>query len=368
MKRNLWGMTVFGIGMILISCAGDKGEKTVDLTKVPLFEPQEIQRFDHFGDFYYSYLGISSAATEDGGFVIPSWNPAHLIIVGKDGIPIKQTSLGKGPGEFIDVGVPGFGLSMITTFDQMQKKVVVLDSALNLIREFIVEPVADYGMYRVEPLSDSKVFIEMMSNNIFSANEEKTKMYGIYSIENDELEHQIITKAKNWAPIGDVINSRSGSIVQVPYSVDQLSAVDPVSETVFMFDTRTDVIAEQNAELDTVHTIKVRVPKELLNEADRDSLKADENYSEDWEYLEPYLAEEKALAEKMMIFEDQIWLQTNLRGEHTIWIVLNKEGELIKKVNLPKNSMLTHISRLHLGVRLNEIEFALFAYPEQDGE
>lgn len=42
------------------------------------------------------------------------------------------------------------------------------------------------------------------------------------------------------------------------------------------------------------------------------------------------------------------------------WFVLNSEGEVLKRVMLPKNSYLTHIHKDHLGVRLDDSTFALF--------
>lgn len=360
--KGLYVITfILFVAVSLFSCSENEGEKeTTDLSKVPQSEPKLLSKFDQFGEFYFSYLGITSEATENGGFIVVSWDPAHILKLDQEGAIQNKTKQGRGPGEFIDVGVPGFGVDHIATFDQMQDKIVILNYDLKLVDELIIDPIKGYRIYKAEPLSDTKLFIELMVSDFTKLGEEPLKMYAIYNTETEEFENKMITNSRKWAPIGDVLNSRSGSFIQVPYSVNQLSAVDAASETVLMFDTRTDIIAELNSNLDTIGTIKVNIPAEKLSTLDKDSMKADERYTEDWEYLEPYLPEEKAVAENMLVFRDQIWLQTNIKGDKVKWLVLNERGEIIMQVDLPDKSMLTHISEYHLGVRLNDTEFALF--------
>lgn len=62
----------------------------------------------------------------------------------------------------------------------------------------------------------------------------------------------------------------------------------------------------------------------------------------------------------MLIHKDQIWVQSNIRGEFQKWFVLSMDGEITKIVHFPKNVLVTHISDHHIGVRLDDTTFALF--------
>jgi hypothetical protein len=77
------------------------------------------------------------------------------------------------------------------------------------------------------------------------------------------------------------------------------------------------------------------------------------------------LPENKALADQMMVDQNKIiWLKLNHTSTYQQWLTISAQGNLLQVIQLPKNSMLTHISENHLGVRLDNATFALFEYPE----
>ena len=55
-----------------------------------------------------------------------------------------------------------------------------------------------------------------------------------------------------------------------------------------------------------------------------------------------------------------IWGNLNSVSGFDQWLAVSLRGEQLSIVNFPKDSMLTHISENHLGVRLDDITFALF--------
>jgi streptogramin lyase len=104
----------------------------------------------------------------------------------------------------------------------------------------------------------------------------------------------------------------------------------------------------------------VELPAQSLSSEVRDSLK--ENYrSAQWKTLRDKLPDQKTTVEDMKVDEqNRFWLQLNYRGDTQQWLIMNQEGDPQKIVHLPKDGMVTHVSDKHLGVRMNEITFALY--------
>ncbi|MEX0779018.1 MAG: hypothetical protein WD037_04745 [Balneolales bacterium] len=73
------------------------------------------------------------------------------------------------------------------------------------------------------------------------------------------------------------------------------------------------------------------------------------------------LPDEKTPVENMMIdHKGRIWLQLTYTADSQQWLIITADGTKEKIVNLPKDTMLTHISSHHLGVRLDDVTMALF--------
>ena len=58
--------------------------------------------------------------------------------------------------------------------------------------------------------------------------------------------------------------------------------------------------------------------------------------------------------------EGRFWVKLNYRSDSNLWLILGQEGDPQKVVHLPGGSMLTHISGKHLGVRVDDVTFALY--------
>ncbi len=355
-------------GIVLIvsvsGCTSKKGKEGNNTTRnVEVRTPGELVRFTQVDTLLYSYAGVSSMALPNGDLIFSSIEPFLLIKTNKEvSRLLAKTSTGPGPGEMLaflnfDKGADG----NLYAYDVALKKVVAFDEDLEVTSEFLVPNYDTRPISRVYALQDDMVILELGSVTPFKVDEKQTKAITQFHPETGEYGKVMVLNGDDKAPIGTVnANNIAGSSVIVPYGERQLIAPSSDGSTLYLFDTRTDIIAEVNAAFDTVHTINVSLPSELVNQRDIDSLKSDPNFSEDWEQIDPYLPELKAKASAMLISEKYIWIQTNLRGKYSQWQILSKEGKLIRKVYLPAKSMLTHISGHHLGVRLNDSEFALF--------
>lgn len=343
------------------ACQNSSDNAELSLDEVPEFTPEQIISSDHIDSLYFGFLGINSSFLPDGDVLLTVWDPSILVRSNADFTEIKAiTNVGRGPGEMLSTGVPSTNISIhISTIDQFQQKILVFNENLKIANEYVPTAFDDYMVSRVFTFSNEQTIFEMASSIFSSIGKERYKVLVQYDNENELYKDSIKIFTKPYAPIGDLLASGSGSAMAVPYSNDQFVESHPTRNTLFLFDTRTNIIAEINADFDTLNTISVNLPREKLSQSEKDSLKT-ELSSEEWKSIEPYLPEYKAVADKMLLSENHIWLESNLDAQFTKWFVLNLKGEIEQIVNLPKGSMLTHISEHHLGVRLDDVTFALY--------
>ncbi|MCH2449743.1 MAG: hypothetical protein MK198_06300 [Gracilimonas sp.] len=85
-----------------------------------------------------------------------------------------------------------------------------------------------------------------------------------------------------------------------------------------------------------------------------------------WDALKSVLPEVKAPANNMIYHNGEFWMESNILGDTEMWLVLNSKGQITRVVHLPKDSMLMHVSDAHLGVRLDDVTFALFTNPKPE--
>lgn len=358
----------FVILFFLIGNCSDSIEKenVTDIQGLEIKIPQRIHELDQIDSLYFSYLGMNSFAEENGEFILPIWSSSTLVKVTEDADSIlAKTMQGRGPGELQDVGIPTVGKTKVFVYDQFQKKITIYQrDDLSLIDEFLVEPYKDFGIRRVYTAFEDNVVLLELSNSRLEISKMENRLLIKFNKENRSFGKSLAIKGKPYAPLGDLIDGRAGSAIMVPYSNNQF--ILPIIErsTFLFYDTRTDLIAEVNADFDTLRSIAIDLPVEKVSSADKDSIKVIYDISdEDWKYVEPYIPQTKAKADNMLYHNGKIWLKSNTRQKGDIWFVLNMEGEVIELVRLPENSYLTHISKKHLGVRLDEITFALYSNP-----
>ncbi|MEX0596840.1 MAG: hypothetical protein WD512_10090, partial [Candidatus Paceibacterota bacterium] len=246
----------------------------------------------------------------------------------------------------------------IYLYDQKNKKVISFNLNLNLINETVPAVNKGRAIIKIYPMADSNFIYELKSFEHFR-NEDKdpAKILAQYNSQSESLGNELILYDRPYAR-----NYISGIPVggfEVPYADGQLIEYNNLNKTLLILDTRTNIIAEMNSDFDTLKTIQINLPTKILNSVEKDSLKAGRS-NDEWKSLENLLPEYKAAAKNMMFHNNKIWVETYLGENHQKWLVLNLSGEVEKIVNLPKESMLMHISDHHLGVRIDDVTFALF--------
>lgn len=316
-------------------------------------------------DVYFSHLGYESVVLENGDILIPDRQLSNLIVIDKEGNLIKTVREGRGPGEIQDAyrfTVDEEG--NVYTYDQRNDKILVFDRNVDLLKEVIPANYESTSLAKAYPMRDNEWIFELTSFE-FLRNEEKEreKFLILYDLETEKYGEKLDLKAEPYARLIIAGNIMGGS--QVPFSPGTISAYNSESKTLFLFDTSTDLIAEINTSYDTVNTIPVNLPTEELSQAERDSIRSD-HMDEQWKTMQELLPKVKAPVNRMIYHEGEFWMESNILGDTEMWLVLNSDGQITHRVHLPKDSMLMHISDEHLGVRLDDVTFALFTNPKPE--
>ncbi|WP_205720268.1 6-bladed beta-propeller [Fodinibius halophilus] len=349
--------------MGLVSCQQKSAEQTPQqfVQSLPQEHPKEINRFQQAGDVYFSHLGYGSIPLDNGTALLALRKPSMLLVVDEKGAVIRQVARqGKGPGEVIDPlyivrGNEGHTL----VYDQIKQKILHFDKQLDFIEEITPQPKEQMSVSEVYPTTkEGKFIIRASSRRIWVDKEASPKLFLSSYTTEGRYGTTVTMKARPIARQimhGKVVGGR-----YVPYAESQQIVVHPQTQQLYTYWTGSGKIAELSSDLDTLRTIPVSLPSQRLSDTTYDSLES-EIRSKQWETLKEKLPEMKVPVEKMKIdHKGRFWLKLNYRGNTQMWAVMDEEGTFKKIVHLPWGSMLTHISKHHLGVRLDDITFALY--------
>lgn len=356
------------VTILACACAESESQEenpTKSVENIEVLVPEKIREFDHIDTLYYSFIGLNSFATGDGSFILPVWGLATLVKTNKEATEVLAlTKQGRGPGELLDVGVPTMGGNEIYVYDREQQKAVLYNrSDLSLVEEFLVGSYQEYRVNRVYPSFDEETVLIWLNNSLRNMDRITENLLIKFNSKSGEYGKSIAVKGQPHAPLGEV--GTATMAMKAPFSDNSFIVSVPERKTLLMYDTRTDVIAEINASFDTLQTISVELPRQEVSSAEKDSIKAEVDAYDfaDWGTVEPYIPTVKAAADDMLYHNNEIWLKSNFRGNHQKWMVINMDGQVIKEVQLPKGSRLTHVSDEHLGIRLDEVTLALYENP-----
>lgn len=363
MIKNAFAIIVGIVFITSISCTNKKAKiGEIDLTKIPSITPRTLTSFDKVDSLYFSHLGYLSLATSSGDILISDRELPTILLLTPDMKIKKSIGEGRGPGEILDAHEFNEDkIGNIFINDQGNKKILIFDSNLDLIRE--VNPKLFEGaVVSAYPMGDNNLLFELTSFGFLqNKNETRKKSFVQYNFETEEYGKQLILEDRPFSR--DYLDERLVGATPVPFSFNQLTVQNPRNESILTFDTRTSIIAELDFNFDTVRVIPVSLPKEALNNTEKDSIRKDvskDKAVDRWKTMKSMLPEFKSVAENMLLNNGKIWLQSNLRGKYQKWFVLNMKGQIIKVVHLPKDGMVTHVSDENIGVRLNDTEFSLF--------
>lgn len=354
------------ISLLFVSCGEHEQRSTTpDIDDLLSFTATEVFSMSEVDSIYFSHLGYESVVLEDGDILIPDRQLSSLIVIDDEGNLIKTVREGRGPGEIQDAyqfTVDAQG--NVYTYDQRNDKILVFDKDVDLLKEVIPANYESTSIAKVYPMNESEWIFELTSFE-FLRNEDKQreKLLIKYDLNTEEYGEKSNLNAQPYARL--LIDGNVMGGAQVPYSPGTISTFNTEEETLFLFDTSSDLIAEVNASYDTVNTIPVNLPTEELSQAERDSMRSG-YMDEQWKSMQELLPEVKAPVSKMIYHKGEFWMESNILGDTEMWLVLNKEGQITRVVHLPKDSMLMHVSDEHLGVRLNDVTFALFTNPKPE--
>lgn len=332
------------------------------LDSMPHEHPEEINRFQQADSIYFDHLGYSSVPREDGSVVLYDRERNVLLQVSEQGYLQKTVAqTGRGPGEVLDIlSLVQDNDSGILVYDQDNQKVVHFDNQLNYLKEFTPQPYEGTNTTETFPAAaeDEYLLLNSSYDYLKDKNKRPRSFLTRYHVQNGSHDESMRMQDREYARL--ILDGDIRGATAVDYSPRQLIVNNPHKETIYTFWTGSGEIAELSADFDTLRTIPVELPAQALSSEVRDSLK--ERYrSEQWKTLREKLPDEKVPVEDMKIdSENRFWLRLNYRGDTQQWLVLDQEGEPQKIVHLPKESMLTHVSYQHLGVRLDDITFAFF--------
>lgn len=244
--------------------------------------------------------------------------------------------------------------------DQRQVKVAVYDSKLNLVNEFSPKRPEEGSFSRYFHLSENQSIVEI--NDTSWPTRQSSDNYVFLSSYNPETNTYSNTRRIQDRPMAKMFREggMAAGAFQVPFTAAHYIASNPLNNTAYSFYAGSNIIAELDSNLDTLRTIAVNLPTEPMSETEIEEIFSDP-YNAEYDNLRDLLPEIKNPVNDMKVDEEgRIWLQSTLSGEKTSWFVMNSEGEVLKRVMLPKNSYLTHIHKDHLGIRLDETTLALY--------
>lgn len=345
-----------------ISACQEDDTVTQFLQSLPHEHPAEITRFQQADSVYFGHLGYNTIPRENGSFLLLARDPQILLLIDEKGKMQRRVAReGRGPGEILDI------ISMVQTedggalmYDQRNKKAIRLDGQMQYEHQFIPKSPESAGITGVYPTSRSDTYIVEVSPNdyIFDENKRPRRLLMRYNVESDSYEKSVTLKEKAFAQ--HIVDGQLAGGRYVPYAHDQLLSYNPETQTLLSFWTGAPNIAELSADFDTLNTIPVELPAQQLSSEERDSLKADER-KQQWKTVSDALPDIKTPVSNMKRDEQgRIWLKLTYRRNSDRWLIMDEQGNPQKIVHLPKGSMLTHVSGQHLGVRLDDITFALF--------
>lgn len=358
-KYSNYIITILLLG--LISCQPEQHSPEKFVQSLPQVYPKKISQFQKVDSLYFGHLGYQTIPMADGSVVIPLRKGQRLLQVSTEGKLMKQVAgPGRGPGELQDpLFLQQTKNGGILVVDQGNQKIIQFDSDLELVTELTPKPPESAVITGIYPLKENGQFVIRASSSkfLFDKEEVPSMLLDRYSVD-DGYGKQLTVKTRPIALL--MLDGRPAGGRKVPFAPSQQIAYNPKTESLCSYWTGSPKIAELTATFDTLHTITVNLPPQKLSDAEYDSIEADTRDNQ-WKTLKDQLPDVKVPVERMLVdHRGRFWLKLNYRGDTQKWLIMTGDGKFQKIVHLPSGSMLTHISDKHLGVRLDDITFALF--------
>ncbi|HET8864998.1 MAG TPA: 6-bladed beta-propeller, partial [Gracilimonas sp.] len=336
------------IPLFFISCSEKEQQAGApDIDDILSFTATEIFSMSEVEDVYFAHVGYESVVLENGDIAFADRNIPNITIINENGELEKVIREGRGPGEILDAyEFTKDREGNIYTYDQGNNKLLVFDENLDLKNEIIPPNYEATFLIKAYPTDQDGVSIFELDSfeHLRDAEKESESILVQYDHESESYGKEMVLKAQPYARL--IVDGQIRGARLIPYSHGNLTAYNPENRTLFTFDTGTNIIAELNADFDTVRTILVSLPTEEISQTEIDSIRADQ-MDEQWKTMKELLPEVKAPANNMIYHKGEFWMESNILGDTEMWLVLNSEGQITRAVHLPKESMLMHVSDEH---------------------
>jgi len=354
---------------LLQSCS--QSTETVSTAKfenLTVAELELISEFDQSGEYYFQHLNYMTEVLSNGDILLNDREGSFVIQVNSSGDFVRLISRqGNGPGEVQDPQhIELIDENSLLIVDDQRSRIIrkTLDSSVN--DEFTPPQVQTSRVDEAHPTIDPDIislhwfdFSALLNSEI-----EPLTRFSSFNLNTTQILDNVEYPGKTYATLLSESGQPRGA-TPVPYTPELLYDYSEDKIELYAFWPENFDIAVLNPiQFDTVRTIPVRIPSELLTVPERDSLEEEFN-PEYWELVEELLPEQKVPADKMIIDpQNKIWLKLTLQSDHQEWIVLDQTGSPELRVQFPKEGMVTHISDAHIGFRADDHLFSLYRLKE----
>ncbi len=361
--KKLWLLAA----ALLVSCTGNENadfRTTID--ELPEERPEQLIEFDQVGDIYFGHLNYRSEVMPDGDVILNDRQEAVMLRITETGELVDIiASEGRGPGEVGDI------LSMqvdstggIHIYDQQNQKSVYYEPGSYEPSEFIIQTTNGNRVNKMFPIRGTYSYfvVERNLRALLDAESDPVTGLRVYDRGGEATRVQ-----KNF-PAADIARLIvDGSVMggaPVPFGPEFLFEPSAGQETLFVSWSENSQIAELNSELDTVRIIDVKLERLPISENELKDIEEEfsDHHPNQLQSVMDLLPDRKVSYEEMIVdHQNRIWLKmTRWHENDQEWLVLSEEGEPVKRVFLPKDGMLTHVSGHHIGFRKDDHLFALF--------
>jgi len=348
--------------ILFISCSSNpENSGTINLSSLPVETPAKLFQTDKIGEDFFQHLNYRTSVTGSKNVILADRDGQFVAEISPNGKLVKtHASSGRGPGEIQDVTSLDYHEDEIVIYDQRRKRIIRKDLETGEIEEFEDIRTEDFQTSRSHLTFDENILLIHLWNTAYLTNKDKTPKiaFAHLNLDSKNSGEMVEYPSRNMARL--IIDDQVRGASQVPFAPGLYYDISSDRKSLFVLWADDPQIAELDImTLDTIRTIPADLPRDEISRSEIDSLQ--KRYDERWRDIRDHLPERKAVAENMIVDDrDRFWLQLTRESDFQEWIVLDKNGTPQKIVRFPKGVMITHISRHHIGVRLDDHIFALY--------
>jgi hypothetical protein len=361
--KKLWILTA----ALLFSCNGSEdGDYWTNLNDLPVNRPVQLIEFDHVEGIFFSHLNYTTEAASNGDVILNDRQEAVMVRITESGELVDIIARqGRGPGEVGDI------LSMqmdaaggIHVYDQQNQKSVYYKPGSYEPTEFSIQTSNGNRVSKMFPIAGTTSYfvIERNLRALIDDEVEPVTSLRVYERTEDSTRVQMNFPAANYASL--VIDGNVMGGAPVPFGPEFLFDMSADKQSFFVSWNENSQIVELNSELDTIRTLDVKLERLPISENELSDIEEEfsDHHPNQLQSVIDLLPNRKVSYDEFIVdYQNRIWLKLTRWNENDQeWLILSEEGEPMKRVLLPREGMLTHVSEHHLGFRKDDHLFALF--------